>query len=218
MPRSPNAYIFAEESGDLTFNNKGSRYFIVCTVTTRSMKAARRLLALRHKLTLAGQDIEKFHATSDPWPVRQRVFREIMAADIEVDAVVLDKRKTHPHIAADEWYFYQLAWHLLFKYIAPRRFDEGDRLLVAAASLGTGQRKARFKNAVDSVVLQHNVCKSVAVAAWEAATHPCLQVADYCAWAIQRWKESGDERPYDFIQPKILSCYEPFDSNPKTYY
>lgn len=218
MPSRPTVYIFGDESGDLTFTNAGSEYFIVSTVTMRSITVARRLLSLRHELALKGYNIEKFHAVSDPWPVRNRVFAEIQGADLVIDAVVLHKRKTEPQIAQNVGYFYQLAWHLLFKYIAPRRCDADDRLLVAAASLSTSERKARFKNAVDSVVEQHNVCRSVGVAFWEAATHPCLQVADYCAWAIQRWKEQGDEGPIDLIQSQVRSCFEPFAISRTTYY
>jgi len=88
----------------------------------------------------------------------------------------------------------------------------------ARDSLGTAARKTRFKNAVDRVVQQHHICQSVAVGFWQAATHPCLQVADYCAWAIQRWKETGDQRPYNLIQAQVRSCFESFAINPTTYY
>lgn len=213
----PTVFIFADESGDLTFSNAGSEYFIVCAVTMRSLAIAHRLLDLRHELTMSGQPIETFHAVNNGWPVRHRVFAEIQAAPLDIDAVVMHKRKTYPHIATNEGYFYQLAWHLLFKYVAPRRCQATDHLLVAAASLGTATRKTRFKNAVDRVVQQHHICQSVAVSFWQAATHPCLQVADYCAWAIQR-KQTGDQRLYNLIRAQVRSCFEPFASNPTSYY
>jgi hypothetical protein len=214
----PTIYTFADESGDLTFNNSGSDYFVVCAVSMRSLAIAHRLLDLRHDLTMSGQDIEKFHAVNDGWPVRQRVFAEIQATPVEIDAVVMHKRKTYPHIAANEGYFYQLAWHLLSKYLAPRRCQANDHLLVVAASLGTAARKTRFRNAVDRVVRQHHICQSVAVGFWQAATHPCLQAADYCGWAIQRWKENGDQRSYNLIQGQVRSVFEPFAINPNNYY
>ncbi len=155
---------------------------------------------------------------NDPRPIRTRVFAEIQSAQIQVDAVALQKRKTYPHIAANEGYFYQLAWHLLFKHVAPRRCQAHDDLLLVAASLGTATRKTRFRNAMNGVVQQHNVCRSVAIGFWQAATHPCLQVADYCGWAIQRWKERGDAGSYNLIQPKTASVFEPFAANRTNYY
>lgn len=217
-PPPPTVYIFADESGDFNFSNTGSEYFIVCAVTMGDVRIAHSLLDLRHELALQGHDIQAFHAMNDPWPVRNRVLAEIQASQIQVDAIALQKRKTYPRVAADEGHFYQLAWHLLFKHVAPLRCQAHDDLLVAAASLGTAARKTRFRNAVDSVVRQHSICHSFAVGFWQAATHPCLQVADYCAWAIQRWKERGDEGPYDLIQSKIASYFEPFAINPRNYY
>lgn len=217
MP-TPTLYIFADESGNLDFSNSGTEYFIVTAVTMANMAVAHSLLDLRHELTMQGHDIEEFHAANDPRFIRPHVFAQIQAAPLIVDAVVLHKRKTYPHIASNEGNFYQLAWHLLFQYVAPQRCQPTDDLLVAAASLGTQARKTRFRNAVGRVVQQHNICQSVGVGFWASATHPCLQVADYCGWAIYRWKEYGDMRPYNLIHSKVASCFEPFAGNPTTYY
>lgn len=217
MP-SPSVYIFADEAGDFDFSNIGSEYFIVCAVTVRNMTVAHRLLDLRHELTLDGHDIHLFHACNDRYSIRQRVYAELQATQFHVDAIALRKRKTYPRVAADEGYFYQLAWHLLFKGVAPLRCQPTDHLLVAAASLGTTAKKTRFRNAVDRVVQQHNICTSVAVGFWPSATHPGLQVADYCAWALQRWKERNDMWAYNFIQANVAGCFEPFAINPVNYY
>lgn len=191
---------------------------ISSAVMMTNVSVAHRLLDLRHHLGLHGHDVQAFHAVNDPRPIRTRVFAEIQSAQIQVDAVALQKRKTYPHIAANEGYFYQLAWHLLFKHVAPRRCQAHDDLLLVAASLGTATRKTRFRNAMNGVVQQHNVCRSVAIGFWQAATHPCLQVADYCGWAIQRWKERGDAGSYNLIQPKTASVFEPFAANRTNYY
>jgi hypothetical protein len=37
---------------------------------------------------------------------------------------------------------------------------------------------------------------------------PCLQVADYCTWAIQRKWERNDNRSYDLISGKLESEYD----------
>jgi hypothetical protein len=43
-------------------------------------------------------------------------------------------------------------------------------------------------------------------------------IADYCAWAIQRWKERDDDRSWVLIKDKVSSLYEPFASLTKLYY
>jgi hypothetical protein len=77
-----------------------------------------------------------FHATEDKQIVRDRVFELIAAADLRVDATVLDKRKTQPQYASDPEAFYKLAWYLHLKYVAPRISRRDDQLMVVAATFG----------------------------------------------------------------------------------
>jgi hypothetical protein len=51
-----------------------------------------------------------------------------------------------------------------------------------------------------------------------ATTDPCLQVADYLTWAIQRKYESGDTRSYGLVRHLIKSEFEPFKLGRKLYY
>ena len=214
----PTLYLFADEAGNLDFSNAGSEYFIVCAVTMRTLQPGHQLMDLRHDLTMMGTDVEAFHAQTDPWPIRNHVYALLPGLQVEVDAIALHKRKTYPWVAANEFYFYKLAWHLLFKYMAPLRCQPNDYLLVAAGSLGTKKRRARFAQAVSSVIGQHNVCQSHCTASWEASTHPGLQIADYCTWAIQRWIEHGYLAPYNLVRPLVKSYFSPFSGNPNTYY
>lgn len=47
---------------------------------------------------------------------------------------------------------------------------------------------------------------------------PCLQVADYCAWAIQRKWERADTRSYDMIKHMITREYDLWSHGTKLYY
>ena len=51
-----------------------------------------------------------------------------------------------------------------------------------------------------------------------AMAEPCLQVADYCAWAIQRKWERNDTRSYDKIRNKIRREYDLFERGSRHYY
>ena len=58
----------------------------------------------------------------------------------------------------------------------------------------------------------------VQVHAWPAASDPCLQVADYCCWAIGRKWERGDTRSYDLIATKIQSEFDLFRRGAARHY
>ncbi len=111
-----------------------------------------------------------------------------------------------------------MAWFLHFKYVAPQIATPSDRLFVVAASLGTKKKRGIFHTAVDDVVHQVSPCRSYRVAFWPMESDPCLQVADYCTWAIQRKWERGDERSYKLIAPKIATEYDVWAVGSTYYY
>ncbi len=53
---------------------------------------------------------------------------------------------------------------------------------------------------------------------WPSATDPCLQLTDYCTWAIQRKWEKGDSRSYDMIKNRITYEYDMFRKGTSYYY
>jgi hypothetical protein len=126
-----------------------------------------------------------FHASEDPQAVRDEVFDLLDRAAFRVDATILEKRKAQRHLQTQRA-LYKMAWFLHFKYVAPNIASSTDRLFVAASSLGTKKKRGQFHNAVDDVVQQVSPCHSHWVAFWPMESDPCLQVADYCTWAIQR--------------------------------
>jgi hypothetical protein len=136
--------------------------------------------------------------------------------DCSVDATILEKSKAQPHLR-DEAHLYKMAWYLHFKYLA-RHIDVSDRLFVAASSLGTKKARGALHTAVDDVVRQFSPCRSHRVAFWPADSDPCLQVADYCTWAIQRKWERADERSYALIAPKIRSEFDVWQLGKTEYY
>jgi hypothetical protein len=79
--------------------------------------------------------------------------------------------------------------------------------LVTTASLGTKKERLAFQDAVSDVMRQTSRTR------WRAdfmpaQADPCLQVADYCAWAIQRKWELNDSRSYDLIRHLLTYEYD----------
>ena len=215
-------YVFADEAGNLDFKRApgASRYFILGTVTLTDLDFGNQLLTLRRELAWQGIALESFfHASEDPQLVRDEVFRALSGANFRFDATLLEKPKTQDHLRKNSERFYKLAWFLHFKYVAPLIVNAGDELLVIAASLGTRKRRTAIRIGIADVVNQSaGWCQNWQVASWPAESDPCLQVADYCTWALQRKYELGDTRSYDLIKSKVLSEFQPFASSPKSYY
>ena len=182
-------YIYADESGNFDFSvhTGASRYFIVTTVMIQDHKVASELFELRRSLAWKGFNLQTgFHATKDSQAVRDAVFGILQPHDFRIDATIMDKRKAQPQLRTSAMRFYQYAWLYHMRYIAPRVATSQDEVLVVAAAVATKKRAARFNDAVKDVMSQISPANALKSAHWPASTDPCLQIADYSSWAIQR--------------------------------
>ena len=204
-------YVFADEAGNFDFSRgrDASRYFILPTVVADSGGVGEELLRLRRDLVWRGIEVgDGFHATEDRQEVRDAVFRLLVQRSLRVDATIFEKAKARPHLIVDEPTFYKYAWFYHFKHVAAQALGDQDRVMIVSASLGTRRKRAAFRAAIEDVARQLLHRREWRVGWWSAASDPCLQVADYCCWAIQRRWERGDDRSYRLVQPLIASEYE----------
>jgi len=217
----PNQFIFTDEAGCFTFNRDQnvSRYFILCTVLMDSCDIAADLLALRR--TLAWEDAELgeyFHATTDKQAIRDRVYQTITNRPFTIQATIMEKSKAQPHVCADKPTFYKYGYYYHFKHGISRLLTSDSETLVTTASLGQRREKAAFEEAVSSVMKQTQKSSAWKTDFMPCHADPCLQVADYCAWAIQRKWEKQDERSYNLIKDRITYEYDLWAHGDKHHY
>ena len=214
-------YIYADESGNFDFRVRtgASKYFIVTTVMLQDHKVASELFDLRRNLAWKGFNLRTgFHAAEDSQAVRNEVFGILQPHDFRVDATIMEKRKAQPQLRPSAIRFYQHGWLYHMRYIAPKVATSQDEVLVVAAAVATKKRAASFNNAVKDVMSQISPANALKSVPWPAATDPCLQIADYCSWAIQRKWERGDDRSYSLIKSKVKSEYDLFERGNTYYY
>jgi Protein of unknown function (DUF3800) len=210
----PNKFIFADEAGCFTFRrgNNVSRYFILCTVIMDECSLGADLLELRRRLAWEDYELgEYFHATTDKQAVRNEVFLEITKKNFNIQATIMEKSKAQPQVTQSRERFYKTGYYFHFKHGASKQLDGETKLLVTTASIGTRKEQAAFKAAVADVMRQTNKTNEWKADFMPAHSDPCLQVADYCAWAIQRkWesKDQTDTRSYDLIKDRITYEYD----------
>ena len=200
-------YVFGDEAGCFGFHRKpgASRYFIVCTIALDSCAVGHALSDLRrdmlcHRIELGPY----FHAAPDKQPVRDEVFNVICQHDFTVQATIMEKSKAQPQTRSTKERFYKYGWFYHFQYVAPKIIKQDTEVLITMASIGkTHKHQAYFTAAVNDVVQQIVRRNQWITAFCPAIQDPCLQVADYCTWAIQRKWEKGDERSHVLIADRI---------------
>lgn len=214
-------YIYADESGNFDFsrNTGATRYFLLTTVVINDHSVESELLELRRELAWEGVVLSgSLHTTTDKQRVRDRVFDIIRRHDFRIDTTILDKRKAEPQIRSTDLQFYKQAWFHHMQYVAPRVVSSLDELLVVAASIGNKREQNAYLSAIQDVLNQTSPTYATRAEMWGANSDPCLQVADYCSWAIQRKWERSDFRSYQLIQDKIESEYDLFQPEITIYY
>lgn len=215
-------FLFADEAGNFDFSRNvgASRYFVLTTVTLPDPTAGMELIRLRHRLLAEGKGPDRgyFHAAEDEQIIRDRVFAALAPHEFRIDATLLEKSKAEPQVRSGHATFYKYAWFYHMKYVAPQIAGSADLLAVVGASLGEKKKQRAFRAAILDVARQTSRAGKTRVACWPASCDPCLQIADYCCWAIQRRWERADTRSYVLIADKIKSEFSLFAMGTINYY
>lgn len=90
--------------------------------------------------------------------------------------------------------------------------------MITAAALGTKKGQAVYTAAVNEVLQQTVQRQQWRTFFPRAVADPCLQVADYCAWAVQRKWEKGETRWYEKIEDKIETQFDLWRTGSTHYY
>ena len=215
-------YIYGDESGEFNFSNQigASRYFILTTVAVVDHAVENDLLALRRELAWNNERLAAgFHATNDRRAVRNQVFTTLDQHHFRVDATIFEKRKARPEIRRTRESFYGFAWYYHLTGLLPALTPESDELLIVAASTNQAMHR-EFHSTVAAVAGATAPASIINSSIWSAASSSMIQVADYCAWAIQRkWETTpSDTGPYNLIRNKVASEFDLFKNSVGTYY
>lgn len=211
-------YVFVDEAGNFDFSLKDTMYFLLTSVTMDSCDVGQELAQLRRDLVRGGTDLyQGFHASEDRQVVRDAVFDLLSRHEFRIASTIFEKAKTVPRLRANAIDFYKNAWFFHLNHVVPQVASVADELFIVGANLNLNRRSQTAHEVILEVVgtaAGRIPCKT---ASWPAASDPCLQVADYCCWAIQRKWERNDPRSYVQIQHKIASEFEIFRWGGKRY-
>jgi len=212
-------HIFLDEGGNLDFSLKGTKYFTLTAVTrVRTFDADNELNRLRFDFLEKGRDIEYFHAAEDKQAVRNEVFAIInkYIHNIQIDSLIVEKRKTGPALRADTRFYPEILGFLL-KYVLNGLKPKPVIILTDALPL---HRKKKTIRRVIQKHLNRILPNGIPYTTFHHSSKSCygLQIADYCNWAIFRRWESGDERSYKLIRSAINSEFDIFQTGKIYYY
>lgn len=198
-------YAYLDESGTVTPFVAADRFLVVAVVAADGASA--RALALHVKrlkkklgkkaMKASGGELKAHLAAPEQL---EKLLRSIAAEEIAIVTVVVDKRLCY-RAPEDPEDWYREAVSLVARHCAAR----WPRLKLI---LDKRYTKRELRARLDEAIIGGLICLSdsdVAIEHADSKVTPCLQVADYVAWAIRRKYEDGETRYYDLVKDKIVT-------------
>lgn len=202
-------YVFLDESGDLGLASGGSRFFVLTSIVMeRPFDLYQELDDLRYNLLEEGLDIEYFHCVNNVKRVRSMVFNPLATqlAGKTMHSVVVEKANASQSLPERGRLYSVMVGALLRLTLNRPDIQNADKVVVITDKLPIQQQRRAAERAIKTAFsdllprdppyrLLHHYSRA----------HYCLQIADYCCWAVFRKYESGDTLAYEMIRPAIMS-------------
>jgi hypothetical protein len=241
-PKPGESYFFVDESGDPVFyDQRGtcivgqggcSRLLILGFIQTHNPDSLRDAVLECHRDVMADSYLQgipslsktaiAFHAKDDVPEVRERFFKCIKELEFKAQFIVARKiesvfRNSH---RADEESFYNNLVTKLFQNVLHR----SERNHIVFASRGSKNRQKLLERAIwrakGRFEKQHKipVGATFEVSPQSPKGEPCLCIADYMDWAVQRAFTAKQMRFYDFVAGKVSFLKDLYDFRPNNFY
>jgi hypothetical protein len=156
-----------------------------------------------------------FHAKDDLPEVRREVFQLLADAPIRFYAVVRDKKvigdKVLEHNRRKPSYRYHpnQLYDRCISQLFRDRLHKDDGYKIVFARRGSSDRTESLRKALEAARTSFyrkwgiSGTAPIEIAAASCFDVVCLQVADYCLWALQRLYERSEDRFFNLLAPKI---------------
>ena len=145
---SDRVYVFLDESGNLDFSDRGTRYFVLASVSMkRPFQMNDALDRYKYDCLEYGLEQERFHCANDNTHVRNRVF-DIMSGRLdgtEIHSLVVEKSKTGADARAESRFYPEMLGNLL-RYVLQTPFHAtADEIIVITDTLPLKRRRRAIR-------------------------------------------------------------------------
>lgn len=201
------ARIFLDESGDLGFGERSSRWFVITIVLTSNHRKVERCVKKTHeKLKKKYKRIGELHAYHSDEVTRKRVLRSLAEVeDLQVSTLILNKRKVYTNLRLQKNYLYNYTANILLDRLHNKKvLDEKDEVLVFIDQRVTNKfLKENFTNYLENNLGRWEI-NGLQIKIKPSHTEKCLQAVDFISWAVFRKYEQSDYEYYEIIKGKII--------------
>lgn len=204
-------YIFLDESGELGFKEKSSKYFVITLLSCDEgeIYTLRRIIRkVREKIIkkkLKRYPELKGNNSSDK--IRIEVLQRFVKTNSEVFVVILDKSKVYEYLKDKKDKLYNYISNLILNECS---FDNPSVCLIVDKSKSKRSLREDFDSYIRNKLNKKSQLCNLKIKHENSQNEACLQVLDFVSWAIFRNYEFQDSWFMNIIKDKIVIKKEVF--------
>jgi len=200
-------YIFLDESGDLGFSQKSSKWFILTILFIDNHRKIEKCIKKVHRgLKKKYRKVAELHAYHSDSITKTRILRLLSTIeDLKILCVILNKKKVHIDLQKQKNYLYNYTANILLDRLYNKTiYDIKDKIFIIIDQRETNKfLKENFKDYLNSSLTKKSK-SNFEVKIRPSHAEKCLQAVDFISWAIFRKYEKGDYEYYEIIKNKII--------------
>lgn len=204
-------YVFLDESGELGFAERSSKYLVIALVATKYRKELEYPIkrVRQRKLKKSLRELPEFKASNTSPYIKKKVLKELSKRDIEIHAIICNKANIKHTLRNKKQSLYNYVCRLI---VEPTTINMvGEINLIVDKRTNKKSVRRSFDTYLHKMIKQkkfqigddHTV--NIKITHKESHNDRGLQAADFIANAIYRKFEHEDTQYYDIIKEKITT-------------
>lgn len=200
-------YIFLDESGDLGFSGKSSKWFSVTIAIVKDERSLERVVKKVWKsLRKKHKHIGELHASHEKDLTRIKMLKLLSTLDdLKIMSVVLNKNKVYLNLRTQKVYLYNFAANLVLDRIYNKEILHINETIDLVADR-KDTKKSLTENFVQHLTKSMNgrSVKMFKIRLHASYENKSLQAVDFLSWAIYQKYEHKNMCFYEIIKDKIV--------------
>lgn len=201
------AYLYIDESGDLGFSERSSRWFIFTIALVQNKRQLEKIVSKTRKgLKKKHKNVNELHAYHANKITRRRILTLLANKnDLRIFSVILNKKKVHIDLQNQNNFLYNYTANILLDRLYSKKIVPNHETLKICID-----RKDTKKGIRDNFInyLQTSLTEKrdghVDVILCASHEEKALQAVDFISWAVFRKYERNDYEYYEIIKDKII--------------
>ncbi len=200
-------YIFMDESGDMGFSHKSSKWFLFTLVIVDNEKVLGSIVKKIWKaIYKKHKHVGELHASHEKDITRTRMLQKLAGIEnLKIVTIILNKTKVHVDLRNQKNYLYNYTANIILdRLINTKIIDKDEEISLIVDRKDTKKNlRENFISYITNAMHKrnHKKFKMTLVASHE---DKCLQAVDFISWAIFRKYEKGDFEFYEIIKNQII--------------